>query len=475
MSKQSGPAVESVCTESTGGVPLDRMSLTDGHAAVVGLQFGDEGKGQIVDLLTSHFDLVVRYNGGANAGHSVQIDDQKFALHLVPSGILSDATLNVVANGVVIDPIQMLEEIDGLRARGVRVDDNLRISDRAHVVFSYHKCQDALMECAQGISGGDTTKIGTTGRGIGPAYADKALRSTAVRIGDLLDADRLRLRLHHIVEIKNVLLAALARHCGPSAPPFEPMDADALTDKYLACAERLRPMICDTTHLLHEAVAGGNQLLFEGANAALLDVDHGTYPFVTSSHCSSLGVYSGSGVAGGSLRHVIGIVKLYTSRVGGGPFPTELHDGTAKRLRDIGGEYGTTTGRPRRCGWLDLVAVRYTARLCGVTALTCTGLSVLCGLEKIQVCVGYRHAGSTLDHFPADAGLLESVEPIYEQFDGFAGPIDACSRFADLPREAHRLLEFIEQFVGAKVAMTCVGRRRDQIVFQPEAFASDDS
>jgi adenylosuccinate synthase len=466
MSERSIAAADSVTTEPAGDDPLARSGLTAGHATVVGLQFGDEGKGQIVDLLTRRFDLVVRYNGGANAGHSVQIGDQKFALHLVPSGILSAATLNVVGNGVVIDPAQILKEIDALRERDIVVDDNLRISDRAHVVFSYHKIQDALMECAQGISGGDRTKIGTTGRGIGPAYADKALRSTAIRMGDLLDESRLRQRLHHIVQIKNVMLAGLARHCEQEA---ELIDAEALADENLAYAERLRPMICDTTHLLHEALADGRRLLFEGANAALLDVDHGTYPFVTSSHCSSLGVYSGSGVPGSSLRHVIGIVKLYTSRVGGGPFPTELHDGTAQRLRDVGGEYGTTTGRPRRCGWLDLVATRYTARLCGVTALACTGLSVLAGLEKIRVCVGYRHNGRTLDHLPADAAVLEAVEPVFEEFDGFAGPIDRCADFADLPREARRFIEFIEQFVGIRAAMVCVGRRRDQILFQPEA------
>ncbi len=471
MTERSIAAAGPVATEPTGDDPLARMSLTEGHAAVVGLQFGDEGKGQIVDLLTRHFDLVVRYNGGANAGHSVQIGDQKFALHLIPSGILSQSTLNVVGNGVVIDPAQILKEIDALRERGIEVGDNLRISDRAHVVFSYHKCQDALMECAQGISGGDRTKIGTTGRGIGPAYADKALRSTAIRMGDLLDEARLRRRLHHIVQIKNVMLEALARHCGQEAEPFEPIDADALADENLAYAERLRPMICDTTHLLHQALGDGRHLLFEGANAALLDVDHGTYPFVTSSHCSSLGVYSGSGVPGSSLRQVIGIVKLYTSRVGGGPFPTELHDDSAQRLRDVGGEYGTTTGRPRRCGWLDLVALRYTARLCGVTTLACTGLSVLAGLEKIRVCVGYRHNGGTLDHFPADSAVLEAVEPIYESFDGFSGPIDRCASFVDLPREARRLIEFIEQFVDVRASMVCVGRRRDQILFQPEAGA----
>ena len=454
------------------GQPAFRAATTlpSGHAAVVGLQFGDEGKGQIVDLLTGQFDVVVRYNGGANAGHSVQIGDEKFALHLIPSGILSSGKVNVVANGLVVDPAAMLEEIDGLEQRGVSVMDKLRISDRAHVVFPYHKCQDAMMESALGIAGGEGKKIGTTGRGIGPAYADKAQRSTAVRMGDMLDAPRFREHLEHVVQLKNVVLGAIAKHCGDGAPPFEPFDASAMADTYLGYAERLRPMICDTGRLLQDAMASGQHVLFEGANAVLLDVDHGTYPFVTSSHCSSLGLYAGAGVPGGTLKHVLGIVKLYTSRVGGGPFPTELHDDTAEHLRRVGHEYGTTTGRPRRCGWLDLVAIRYAARLCGTSALACTGLSVLAGLAKLHVCVGYRHGDQTLDRLPADAGVLGAVEPIYEQFDGFDGPVDGCERFADLPGAARRYLRFIEQFVGVPVAMTCVGRRRDQILAQPGVY-----
>lgn len=453
--------------------PYTHANRLTGHAAVVGLQFGDEGKGQIVDLLTRGFDYVVRYNGGANAGHSVEIDNEKFSLHLIPSGILSSDTINVVANGVVIDPPTMIGEIDGLQKRGVTVDHNLRISNRAHVVLPYHKLQDALMESSLGNTGGDQRKIGTTGRGIGPAYSDKALRSTAIRIADLLEARRLRRLIEHIVPIKNAILYALAQHCGTDEQ-FTPIDGDALIDEYLQYGDRLRPMVCDTTYLLHDAIDRGQVVLFEGANAVLLDIDHGTYPFVTSSHCSSLGVYPGSGVPGGTLEDVIGIVKLYTSRVGGGPFPTELDNETGSRIRDVGREYGTTTGRPRRCGWLDLTAVRYAARVCGVTKLACTGLSVLAGLEALKVCTGYRYRGGTLPHFPADAEVLAAVEPEYEQFPGFPGPVDTCQRFEDLPAEARAYLGFVEEFIGAPVTMACVGRRRDQILF-PKTNGADPS
>ena len=442
---------------------LKQLGLTAGHTAVVGLQWGDEGKGQIVDLLTRSFDLVVRYNGGNNAGHSVQVGDDKFALHLLPSGIISPDTLNVVGNGVVVDPAGMLQEIDGLVQRGVAVGDNLRVSDRAHVVFPYHKVQDGLYDLALGRAAGDKQKIGTTGRGIGPCYADKALRSTAVRMGQLLEPDRLRQKLAHIVQIKNLLLGALAEQCGAD---FEPFDAAALCDEYVGYGQRLAPHICDTTQLLQQVRADGRQMLFEGANANLLDVDHGTYPFVTSSNCSSLGLYAGAGVPGGTLTNVVGIVKLYTSRVGGGPFPTELKNETGDRLREAGNEYGTTTGRPRRCGWLDLVATRYTTALSGVTALACTGLSVLAGVDPLQVCVGYRHRGRQLDHFPADADTLDAVEPVCEQLPGFEGPVDGCASFEQLPRAAQDYVAFIERFVDVPIRMVCVGRRRDQILIR---------
>ena len=437
------------------------LPLVPGHSAVCGLQWGDEGKGQIVDLLTGVHDYVVRYNGGNNAGHSVQIGEERFALHLVPSGILNPDKICVIGNGVVVDPPGILEEIKGLRERGVKVGDNLRISDRAHVVFPYHKIQDKLLDDVLGQSRGDETRIGTTGRGIGPCYADKALRSTAVRMGELLDADRLRKKLTYIVQVKNVMLAGLAQQLGRTLEPF---NAEALTDEFVALGKKLAEHICDTTTLLHDQLERRRRLLFEGANAALLDVDHGTYPFVTSSSCSSLGIYPGTGVPGGSVANVIGIVKLYTSRVGGGPMPTEIHGEIGERIRQVGKEFGTTTGRPRRCGWLDLIATRYTARLSGATTIACTGLAVLTGLPTLKACVGYRYNGKTLDAFPADCDVLANLEPVYEEFPGFDEPVGDCTSYQQLPGAARRFITFAQKFIGVPIQMVCVGRRRDQIL-----------
>jgi adenylosuccinate synthase len=442
---------------------FDKLDLASGHAAVIGLQWGDEGKGQLVDLLSERFDFVVRYNGGNNAGHSVHIGDQKFALHLVPSGILYPTTTNVIGNGVVIDPAGLLEEIRGLRARGVKVAENLRISDRAHVVLPYHRIEDGLYDQAVAQTWDGAAGIGTTGRGIGPCYADKALRVTAIRVGDLLHPEELRTRLVRIVAIKNVMLGALAAQCRRE---FKPFDAAALAEEYLGYGRELATHICDTPLLLDKAMRGGKRLLFEGANAALLDVDHGTYPFVTSSSCSSLGIYPGAGVPGGTLKSVLGIVKAYTSRVGGGPHPTELKDATGDRIREIGREFGTTTGRPRRVGWLDLCAIRYTARLSGATAIANTGLSVLSGLPRLKVCVGYRHEGREMEGYPCDSNVLAVAQPVYEELEGFSEPIDACRNFADLPAAARRYVEFIEKFVGVPVRAVCAGRRRDQILWR---------
>ena len=440
---------------------MQQLGLNAGHTAIVGTQWGDEGKGQIVNLLTDRFDFVIRYNGGNNAGHSVHIGDQKFALHLLPSGIISPTTMNVVANGVVVDPKGILDEIDGLAERGLAIGDNLRISNRAHVVFPYHRAEDGLYDLAIARAAGDDRQIGTTMRGIGPCYADKALRSTAVRMGQLLRPDELRSKLSHIVSIKNLLLGALAGQCDQE---FVPFDADALADEYIEYGKRLAGYICDTTTLLHDAMADGKQMLFEGANANLLDVDHGTYPFVTSSNCSSLGIYPGAAIPGGALANVVGIAKLYTSRVGGGPFPTELHDESAERIREAGNEYGTTTGRPRRCGWLDSVAIKYATAVSGVTALACTGLAVLAGIDPLKVCVGYRLNGQRTDRFPADAGDVAAVEPIYEELPGFADTVDTCRSFDQLPPEAKAYVQFIEDTVGVPIRVVCVGRRRDQIL-----------
>ncbi len=436
------------------GDPLARLELASGNLAVVGLQWGDEGKGKIVDLLTNRFDLVVRYNGGANAGHSVQVGDQRYALHLIPSGILNPEKTNVIANGVVVDPAKLLEEITALRQRGVTITGrNLRISDRAHVVMPYHKTEDVLYEAVKGSA------IGTTGRGIGPCYADKALRATAIRVGDLRDPVLLRAKLERTVMIKNAVLGALAATCGQK---FEPFSVDALHTELIAQAEQLQEHICDTAALLHEAMNAGRRVLFEGANATLLDIDHGTYPFVTSSNCSSLGVHTGTGVPGQMVPHVIGIVKAYQTRVGGGPMPTELKDATGDRIRERGREYGTTTGRPRRCGWLDLVAVKYSAMLSGATGIGLMLLDVLSGFQTLKVCTGYSYKGTPLANFPADAAVLEQVEPIYEELPGFTEPIDGCRSFNDLPEAAQQYVRRIEAYVGVPVRIISVGPRRDQ-------------
>ncbi|MEX2388132.1 MAG: adenylosuccinate synthase, partial [Phycisphaeraceae bacterium] len=427
--------------------------------------------GKIVDLIAGAtaadgqpgFDFIVRYNGGANAGHSLQVGDQRYALHLIPSGILYPDKVNVLGNGVVIDPAQLVKEITALKARGIAVADNLRISDRAHVVFEYHKVQDVLYDQAVARAWGTDKPIGTTGRGIGPCYADKALRSTAIRVADMLDTQRLRDMLPRIVRVKNGMLEALAKQCDQ---PFEPLDPKPLLATALEHAEVLRPHVCDTATLLHDAMNAGRRLLFEGANATLLDIDHGTYPYVTSSNCSSLGVHTGTGVPGHRVTNVVGIVKAYQTRVGGGPMPTQLDDETGDRIREKGKEYGTTTGRPRRCGWLDLVALKYTAAVSGATGISLMLLDVLAGFEELKVCVGYRHGGRVLESFPADADVLAAVEPVYETLPGFPASVEDCRRFDDLPDQAKAYICRIEQYVGVPVVMASVGPRRDQSVFR---------
>ena len=441
-----------------GADPLDALKLK-GNCIVAGLQWGDEGKGKIVDLLARRYDVIVRYNGGANAGHSVQVGDVRFALHLIPSGILYPDKTNVIGNGVVVDPAKVIEEVTGLRKRGVKIGSNLRISDRAHVVFPYHKTQDGLVEAAFAKARGDGHKIGTTGRGIGPCYADKSTRATGIGMGALLGAEESRERLAHVVAVKNAMLAGLANAAGEAIEPF---DARKLADEFLGYGQALKEHICDTTQLLHESIAGGKELLFEGANAALLDIDHGTYPFVTSSNCSSLGVGPGSGVPVSKVNHTIGIMKAYQTRVGGGPMPTELHDETGQRIRDVGREYGTTTGRPRRCGWLDLVSVKYTAMISGATGLGLMLFDVLAGLPKLKVCTAYTHKGKTLNGYPADSSVLAEVEPVYEEVEGFGEDIRDCRRYADLPAAAKAYVEKIEAFVGVPVSIVSVGPARDQ-------------
>ena len=428
------------------------------HTAVVGLQWGDEGKGKIVDLLTARHDVIVRYNGGANAGHTVVVGDQRYALHLIPAGILYPDKLCVIANGVVVDPRVLFEEIDSLQSRGIEVGDNLRVSDRAHVVMPYHMEHDAALEqvLSRKSSGGENLSIGTTKRGIGPAYADKVHRSTAIRVGDLLDADRLYRKLSVICTIRTAELAAL----GVTAPPLDP---DTLTREYADYGRQIRPSVIDTVYLLHDCLGDGRRILFEGANACLLDIDHGTYPYVTSSNCSTLGIPAGTGVPGSHLRRVLGTMKAYTSRVGEGPFPTELLNELGDRIRQRGHEYGTTTNRPRRCGWLDLVAVRYSAMICGTTGLACMLLDVLSGFEELKLCTGYRMPdGSVTDRFVPDAERLTEVEAVYETMPGWRDELDDPTDRRTLPAEARRYLDRIEDFVDVPIEIVSVGPERTQ-------------
>jgi len=433
---------------------LDKLGLRPGHAAIVGLQWGDEGKGKVVDMLAAEYDLVARYNGGANAGHTVVVGEETYKLHLIPSGMLHQDKVNVLGNGVVIDPQQLVKEITGLRERGITVDPTtFAISNRAHVVMPYHKTEDQLLEATS------EAPIGTTGRGIGPCYADKAIRINAIRMGDLTDPRKLVAMITRIVAFKNQMIGALAAAHGEA---FEPVDAEGLVEQVRGWMDVLSPLVTDTADLLHDAASAGKRVLFEGANATLLDIDHGTYPFVTSSNCSSLGVHTGTGMPGHQVPNVIGIAKAYQTRVGEGPMPTELTDATGERIREVGREYGTTTGRPRRCGWIDLVALRYTTRVSGATALCVMLLDVLADLPELKCCVGYTVDGKAIAHFPASCEELAKAQPVYETLPGFAGPVEGCKKISDLPENARGYLKFIEGHLGVPVVLASVGPKRDQ-------------
>ncbi|MBI4578077.1 MAG: adenylosuccinate synthase [Planctomycetes bacterium] len=425
-----------------------------GHTCVVGMHWGDEGKGKIVDLLTEHFDIVVRFNGGGNAGHTVMIGDDKFALHLLPVGVLSPGKMAVVGPGVALDAGRILEEIDALAKRGVIVADNLRISDRAHLVMPWHKRQDVLSETALGSG-----KIGTTARGIGPCYADKMYRATAIRVADLLNARALREKIRQVAAFKTKLLSA----CYGDT---ERLDAEAIADEYLGYADRIRPHVCDTTCFFWQAIREGKRLLFEGANGMLLDVDHGTFPFVTSSTTSAIGVPAGAGVPTQTIRTCVGVTKAYTTRVGAGPFPSELTDEVGQYIRERGHEYGTTTGRPRRCGWFDAVAARYAARLGGLTHVAVMHLDTLTGLDRIGLCTGYRTAGGDLPGVIADAAVLEQAEPLIDYLPGWKQELRECRRFDELPPAARGYIERLETLVGVPITIVSVGPERNQTLIR---------
>ncbi|HMO84874.1 MAG TPA: adenylosuccinate synthase [Lacipirellulaceae bacterium] len=421
---------------------------------VIGLQWGDEAKGKIVDLLTLEHDIVVRYQGGANAGHTVVHGDQKYKLSLLPSGVLTPGVTCVITGGVVFNPQRALEELDELAARGVADYDNLKLSDRVHVIFPWHFAEDRAMDS----SNSDGENIGTTQRGIGPCYRDKVGRSYAVRLGDMYRA-HFRERVEYIARVKNAALVALQ-----SSGEFVPLDPAAIYQQYQAFAQRLQPYVDDTTEYLLTAAEQGRRLLFEGAQGSLLDVDHGTYPFVTSSNSSGVGVSNGSGVPGKYRDRVLGVVKAYSTRVGGGPFPTEQDNDIGQRIRDQGNEYGTVTRRPRRCGWLGAVAIRYTSRLSGVTSACVMLLDVLSGIDPLHICTAYELDGERSNRFPSHVDDLRRVQPVYETLPGWREDITGVRRLEDLPANARRYLDRIGELIGVPIEMISVGPERDQTI-----------
>jgi adenylosuccinate synthase len=416
---------------------------------IIGAQWGDEGKGKATDLLAGRIDYVVKFNGGNNAGHTVVVGDEKYALHLLPSGILTEGVTPVIANGVVVDIEVLFGELDALSARGVDVS-KLLISANAHVITPYHRTMDKVTERFLG-----KRQIGTTGRGIGPAYADKINR-VGIRMQDLFDENILRQKVEGALNIKNHLLVKVYNR--------RAIGADEVVDELLSYADRLRPMVVDTALELHHALERGETVLFEGGQATMLDVDHGTYPFVTSSSSTAGGAATGSGIGPNRIDRVIGIVKAYTTRVGSGPFPTELFDESGEFLRKTGFEFGTTTGRPRRCGWYDAPIARYTARINGVTDFVMTKLDVLTGLESIPVCVAYDVDGVRVDEVPVSQSDFHHAVPIYENFPGWNDDITGARTFDDLPKNAQDYVLAIEAMSGARISAIGVGPARDAIV-----------
>ncbi len=433
---------------------------------VVGLQWGDEAKGKLVDWLTRGKDMVVRYQGGANAGHTVVIGEDVYKLHHIPSGILNQGVLNLVTAGVVIHPPTILREIDMLHERGVEIGDRLRLSQRAHVVMPWHILEDEIWHRA---SPGDDN-IGTTLRGIGPCYRDKVGRIHAIRLGDLLQPDFAD-RIRKIVEIKRRVLSAIANDQGLE------LDGDKIAAEFGQYSDRLRTYVADTTSILLDAVEQRKQILFEGAQGSLLDIDHGTFPFVTSSNSSGVGVSAGSGVPGRWIEKTIGVSKSYSTRVGGGPFPTELNNEIGRHIRDVGNEYGTTTGRPRRCGWFDAVAVRYTSRLSGIDSIALTMLDVLSELPEIEICVAYELEGRKIDYFPGMIDELKRVKPVYERIPGWQEDITGARSLDDLPAAAIAYAARIEQLVGFRIEFISVGPDRAQtiVINNPSLLESVES
>lgn len=422
---------------------------------VVGAQWGDEGKGKIIDYLAGESDVVVRAQGGNNAGHTVVVGDKKYALHLIPSGILYPETINIIGNGVVFDPEGFLKEVEKLESQGINTD-NIKISDRTHVIFPYHKVIDALAEKARG---GDM--IGTTKKGIGPCYMDKVERS-GIRICDLIDKDIFIEKVSRQIDRKNEIIEKLY--------DGEKLEKEEIISTYLAYAEKIRKYVDDTTVTLHDAIESGKKVLFEGAQGTLLDIDLGTYPYVTSSHPTSGGFPVGAGVGPNAIEEVVGVVKAYTTRVGKGPFVTEEDNETGEKIRVAGNEFGTTTGRARRCGWFDAVMVKYAARINGITGMSIMLLDVLTGFEKIKICTGYKLGDQVIDHFPASLETLGKCEPVYEVLDGWTEDITTAKSYEELPTNAKKYLERIEEVIGAPIKIVSVGPKRSQTIVRENIF-----
>ncbi|MEO8601599.1 MAG: adenylosuccinate synthase [bacterium] len=423
----------------------------------VGVQWGDEGKGKVVDILAEHADIVVRYQGGNNAGHTLVVGDVKTVLHQVPSGVLHEGKTCVIGNGVVVDPVALLEEVDALRGRGYLQDESfLKVSDRAHLIMPYHRAIDQARERLRGEG-----RIGTTGRGIGPTYADKMAR-IGLRFADFLDEGTFADALRAVLEEKNAYLRTML---GEQA-----LDFARISDQYARLRARLAPHVVDASVFLDKALAAGRRVLFEGAQGTMLDVDHGTYPYVTSSNTIAAAACTGGGIAPSRITSVVGITKAYTTRVGSGPFPTELLDELGQKLQQDGEEFGATTGRPRRCGWFDAVVARHAVRLNGLSGLAVTKLDVLTGLKTVRVCTSYELDGKRLDDVPASIAAFNAVRPVYEEFPGWDESLSHVRALDDLPETARRYLTALEELTATPIFMVSVGARRQDTIIVRNAF-----
>jgi adenylosuccinate synthase len=422
------------------------------NIVVVGAQWGDEGKGRIVDLIAEKVDVVVRYQGGSNAGHTIVTNGQTIILHHIPSGILREGKLSVIGNGVVVDPQIFLEEIERLRAAGYKVDEeNLKLSDRAHVVMPYHKQVDIAREEKMGRN-----RIGTTGRGIGPVYEDKVARR-GIKVGDLLHPESFSARLRAVLEERNLYLTRVLQK--------EPLEFEKIFEEYIRYGEQIKGFVTDTSKLLNDLIDKRKSILFEGAQGALLDVDFGTYPYVTSSSAGSGGACTGTGVGPTKIDMVLGVAKAYTTRVGEGPFPSEISGEIGEKLRESGGEYGSTTGRPRRCGWFDAVSLRYSARVNGITAIALTKLDVLSKFNKIKICTAYKYRGEIIKDFPSHIEILKNCLPVYEEIDGWEKDLSDVKDIKDLPYQARAYIDRIQEATGVPIWIVSLGASREKVIF----------